>query len=461
MYGVTILQKSFSAIVCAVSLSAAFLLLHSPAAARGGVFSPDGQVIRTAENSDNTVSNNGSNEISQLREPTFLPRLGTIGARPDAETRQPPQPPVEKSDVAGDIGIPLVFNDAVERYIKYFSTTKKDLFKRWLKRKRFYEPLVKRILKEYGLPEDLIYLAMIESGFNLQAHSPMDADGPWQFIPDTGKKYGLTVNHWLDERRDIQKSTVAAARYLHRLFDQFDCWYLAAAAYNAGENRIGRLIKRHDTRDFWQLSAYNALPRETREYVPQLIAAAILSKNPEKYGFDNNDPVAPLAFVGQHVPGGVPLTMVAKAASAKLDAVKMLNPELRTDITPPGEEFVIKLPAGTNTRKFRTSLASTLKRAKRVIGTIDYTIRGQDDVLRIAQRYGITKDELILVNNNPLDLKEGELVYIPRFSSPKGEVVQAKTASFRRELPKGVNHRQGIMPAKATRPMGSAKKTSH
>lgn len=243
-----------------------------------------------------------------------------------------------------DTGIPLVVNDAVEHYINYFSTTNRDVFQRWLKNKRLYEPLVRRILKEYGLPEDLVYVAMIESGFNLQAHSPMDAVGPWQFIPETGKRYGLTVNHWIDERRDIQKSTVAAARYLHELFDQFDCWYLVAAAYNGGENRLDRLIQKHGTRDFWQLRTHKTLPRETREYVPRLIAATILSKNPEKYGIEDIGPGAPLPFVAQNVPGGVALTEVAKAASTNLDAVKTLNPELLTDITPPGKACRVKLP---------------------------------------------------------------------------------------------------------------------
>jgi membrane-bound lytic murein transglycosylase D len=132
------------------------------------------------------------------------------------------EPLIGESDLRQDVGIPLVFNDAVEHYITYFTTTKKELFKRWPKRKRRYAPLVKEVLREHGLPEDLVYLAMIESGFNLQAYSPMKAAGPWQLIPETGRRYGLAVNHWVDERRDIRKSTTAAARYLQDLFDRFD-----------------------------------------------------------------------------------------------------------------------------------------------------------------------------------------------------------------------------------------------
>jgi membrane-bound lytic murein transglycosylase D len=342
----------------------------------------------------------------------------------------------EKTILSSSIGIPLVFNDAVDRYIHYFSVTKKDLFNRWLKRKKLYEPLIREILQEHGLPEDLVYLAMIESGFNLQAYSPMKAAGPWQFIPETGKRYGLTVDYWIDERRDIEKSTIAAARYLDKLFNQFDCWYLAAAAYNTGENRIDRLIRRHDTKDFWQLRAYNTLPRETREYVPQLIAAAIIAKNPEKYGLFDNESVTPLEFVGEDVPGGVPLTAVAEAASTDLPSVVTLNPELRRGITPPGKECRIKLPAGTDSDSFQNSLASILEKGKRVVGVVRHMIKGRDNVSKITQRYGVSKDDLILVNGSRLKWRKGELVYIPQFDGADGEEepTLAKTADFKRAL---------------------------
>lgn len=330
-----------------------------------------------------------------------------------------------------NIGIPLVFNDAVDRYIHYFSITKRDLFKRWLKRKSLYEPMIKEILHEQGLPEDLLYLAMIESGFNLQAYSPMKAAGPWQFIPETGRRYGLTVNHWIDERRDIEKSTVAAARYLNELFNQFDCWYLAAAAYNTGENRIDRLIKRHDTKDFWQLRSHSALPRETREYVPQLIAAAIISKNPEKYGLGDFESATPLEYVGEEVPGGIPLTAVAEAAKTDLPSVMTLNPQLRRGITPPGKECVIKLPAGTDSDTFQNSLVSILEKGKRVVGVVRHMIKGRDNVSRITKRYGVSPDDLLLVNGSRLKWKRGDLVYIPQFDEEE-EPGAAKTADFKR-----------------------------
>lgn len=348
------------------------------------------------------------------------------------KTAETGEPFSKETSLPPDIGIPLVFNDAVDRYIHYFSITKRDLFKRWLKRKSLYEPMIKEILQEYGLPEELVYLAMIESGFNLQAYSPMKAAGPWQFIPETGRRYGLTVDHWIDERRDIEKSTIAAARYLNELFNQFDCWYLAAAAYNTGENRVDRLIKRHDTKDFWELRSYKALPRETREYVPQLIAAAILSKNPEKYGLGDFESATPLEYVGEEVPGGVPLTAVAEAAKTDLPSVMTLNPQLRRGITPPGKECTIKLPAGTDSDTFQNSLASILEKGKRVVGVVRYMIKGRENVSRITKRYGVSQDDLLLVNGSRLKWKRGELVYIPQFDGEEESGV-GKTAEFKGE----------------------------
>lgn len=361
-------------------------------------------------------------------EPTSL-YLSIDGTEENEETL------VEKGAVSQDLSIPLVFNDAVNYYIRYFTTTKRDLFRKWLTRKKRYAPLMEKVLRQYGLPEDLIYVAMIESGFNLRAYSPKKAAGPWQFIPETGRRYGLTVNYWVDERRHIEKSTIAAARYLQELFDQFGCWYLAAAGYNVGEKRIDRLIKKHGTNDFWRLRAYNTLPRETREYVPQLIAAALIAKDPEKYGLGVIDEVAAFDFVKEAVPGGVPLRVVAKAASSNLLSIKALNPEIRRGITPPGQDYQIKLPAETDPVTFQTSLATTLSKEKRVVRVIRHVTKRQDNLRRITKKYGVSKEDLVLVNGSPLRLKRGRLIYIPRFDKAKGNrgATLAKTANFKKK----------------------------
>ncbi len=411
-------------------------LIFFPGAAGGAVedysydfHEPDeGEATGFFRPSDHTSKDQQLSSSKTEIEPTSL-YLSIDGAEENKEVL------IEKGAASQDLNIPLVFNDAVDYYINYFTTTKKDLFKKWLARKKRYAPLMEKVLRQHGLPEDLIYVAMIESGFNLRAYSPKKAAGPWQFIPETGRRYGLTVNHWVDERRHIEKSTIAAARYLQKLFDQFGCWYLAAAGYNVGEQRIDRLIKRHGTNDFWRLRAYNTLPRETREYVPQLIAAALIAKDPEKYGLGVIDEVAAFDFVKEAVPGGVPLRVVAKAASSNLLSIKALNPEIRRGITPPGQNYQIKLPAETDPATFQTSLAATLSKEKRVVRVIRHVTKRRDNLRGITKKYGVSKEDLVLVNGSPLRLKRGSIIYIPRFDKVKENrgTTLTKTANFRKK----------------------------
>jgi len=192
--------------------------------------------------------------------------------------------PVDPRKQAQEFDIPIVINARVEHFIQYFQTTARKIFVNWLARSERYIPFMRNLLRESGLPEDLVYMALIESGFNPYAYSRMKASGPWQFIYFTGKKYGLNVSWWVDERRDPEKSTIAAAKYLKDLYDLFECWYLAAAGYNAGEGKIINAMKRYRTEDFWELTKYRYLKRETKDYVPQMIAAALIAKN-MKSGF--------------------------------------------------------------------------------------------------------------------------------------------------------------------------------
>ena len=164
------------------------------------------------------------------------------------------------------------------------SFAKSKNFQASLARSGRYLPMMRRIFAEHGLPQDLIYIALVESGFSPYARSPKDAVGIWQFIEGTAKRYGLKVNDRVDERQDPEKSTRAAARYLHDLYQQFGCWYLSAAGYNAGENRVEGVMNRHDIQDFWVMAQKKLLPEETCNYVPQIVAAALIAKDPEKYG---------------------------------------------------------------------------------------------------------------------------------------------------------------------------------
>jgi peptidoglycan lytic transglycosylase D len=246
-----------------------------------------------------------------------------------------------------EFDIPIVINGKVEHYIQYFQTTIRDKFITWLSRSEKYIPFMKNLLKEHGLPEDLVYMSLIESGFNPYAYSRAKAVGLWQFISMTGKRYGLKVNWWVDERRDPEKSTIAAAKYLKDLYDLFACWYLAAAGYNAGEYKIIKAIKRYQTEDFWKLTNQRYLKRETKDYVPQMIAAALIAKDPEKYGFIDVAYQEPLRYEKVKVPELTDLCLIAKACETSLEEIKDLNPELRRGVTPPNEtEYEIKIPFG-------------------------------------------------------------------------------------------------------------------
>lgn len=196
--------------------------------------------------------------------------------------------------LAKDFDIPIRVNSQVEKWVDYFTGRGRANFEVYLKRSELFIPYLQQILKENDMPSDLVYLAMIESGFNNHAKSRAKAVGPWQFMKFTGKRYGLQINWWVDERRDLKKSTEAAIRYLSTLYGMFGHWELAASAYNAGEMKVARAIERFGTKDYWAIARHRFLSAETRNYVPKMIAAAIISKNRKNFGFEERYP---------HVPG--------------------------------------------------------------------------------------------------------------------------------------------------------------
>jgi len=233
-------------------------------------------------------------------------------------------------------------------WIGQFQNGLRGNFERFIERKGRYAPLIITALDERSMPRDLIYLAMIESGFNPLAYSRARASGMWQFVRETGVRYGLDVNSSVDERNDPVKATQAALDYLSDLHKRFGSWYLAAAAYNTGENRVGRIMRqmrgteRGTDADYYAI--WPNLPRETRDYVPMMIAAARISKEPAAYGFDYVRPLDPWSFDEVVAEPGTPLTMLAQEAGTTVSDLKSLNPQLKTDRTRRDEQTTIRVP---------------------------------------------------------------------------------------------------------------------
>ncbi len=241
--------------------------------------------------------------------------------------------------------VPIQMNKQVRAYLVYFSTERKGVIRNYLSRSTRYLPMIKEVFEEYGLPEDLAYLAMIESGFNNKATSPAAAAGMWQFIRGTGLRYGLAIDSYVDERRDPEKSTRAAAKYLLDLYKQFGSWYLAAASYNCGEGRVQRELNQSNHKNFWELSANMCLPNETKNYVPQMIAATIIAKNPEKFGFKNVSYQPALKVDKAQVNEATSLRAAAFAVNVPADDLQALNPELLRGVTPPDSpNYALNLP---------------------------------------------------------------------------------------------------------------------
>lgn len=230
--------------------------------------------------------------------------------------------------------LPVTYNSQVSRWIKYYQTTGQSMFKRWLERSYKYFPMIKRELEQNNLPKDLAYMVMIESGFAPQATSHADAVGPWQFIEPTANRYGMRTLWWLDERRDFRKSTLAAIRYMSDLYNEFESWYLVAASYNMGENGLRRIIQKYKTKDYWKLIELKALPVETAEYVPKILAAMLVSKAPSLYGFRSLKALEPIEYQVINAPGGTHLDDLADYLGVTRQSLREINTELKVGYIP-------------------------------------------------------------------------------------------------------------------------------
>ncbi|MFN2382762.1 MAG: LysM peptidoglycan-binding domain-containing protein [Gemmatimonadota bacterium] len=307
--------------------------------------------------------------------------------------------------------IPIVLNDRVEWWISYFADRVPSSFERYLIRGGAWLPYLQQRLREAGLPEDMAYLALIESGFSTRAVSHAGAVGPWQFMPYTGREYGLRIDRWVDERRDYERSTDAAIAYLSDLHRMFASWYLAAAGYNGGQGRVGRAMVNDNTVNFWELTG---LHDETKNYVPKLIAATIIAKEPSKYGFGGIDPLDPVEWATVTVPTSTDLEVIAQAADVPLDEITMLNPHLLRGRTPPGESnFPVKIPAD-RVEAFNDNYYE-MPPQERVRAPLEHLVRRGETVAEIAEAYGVESSELMRENGlrNTRALRSGQTLTIP------------------------------------------------
>jgi len=309
---------------------------------------------------------------------------------------------------------PLMLNSTIEKFLEAMVSSGEfhNRIETGLSRAGTYLPMIRPRFAAAGLPQDLSYLPLIESAFSLKAYSRARAHGMWQFISSTGRHYGLDVGSLIDERRDPELSTDAAVAYLSDLYDQFNDWYLALAAYNSGSGNVRRAIRRSGSRDFWVLRRY--LPRETRNYVPAFIASVIVAKRPEKYGF--SPPVdKPWKFETIEVPDALDLQFLSKESGIPLDELRDLNPAIRRDLTPARSTTTLRLPPGT-TMSAEAALSSTPRDqwAPRMI----HTVRSGDSLYVIARKYGSSVSAIRQANGLRGSLiKPGQNLIVPRFGT--------------------------------------------
>ncbi|KAB8032096.1 lytic transglycosylase domain-containing protein [Fluviispira multicolorata] len=318
-----------------------------------------------------------------------------------------------------EFDFPIVINSQVLQWINYFRGSGRKSFVVWLKRSRAVIPEMEKTLEIHGLPKDLVYLSMIESGYSPKALSSAGAVGLWQFMPATGREYGLKINDYVDERRNLKKSTKAAARYLTNLYGMFESWHLAAASYNGGPGRVQRTLRNYgEDSTFFDLTSMGVVNRETADYVPKLIAAMIISKNPDKFGFDIT--AAPLSSPTKTIQlsRSISLSDLARSINVDKNTLESLNPELRLGITPPPHatsagNFELEVPAS----KFDMALASIdmLPNAPTQY-MLAARIKRRETVTSFAARYRIKTASVLKANAHlkaNSNLQKGQVVYIP------------------------------------------------
>jgi membrane-bound lytic murein transglycosylase D len=316
----------------------------------------------------------------------------------------------EVSSISHDL--PLTVNDPVLAYLNYFKTARGSaIVETGLRRAGRYRGMVERVLRKEGMPQDLIYLAQAESAFLPQAVSKAGARGMWQFMSFAGRKYGLDKTWWVDERQDPEKATHAAARDLRDLYEQFGDWYLAMAAYNSGAGTVQHAIERTGYADFWELYRRNVLPKETKNYVPIILALTLISKDPARYGVEF-EPEPPMKADAVKPGRPIDLRLVAETIDTDLETLRTLNPQLLRLVTPADPEFTLQLPEGTAERFFAEIAAIP---AEKWVSWRRHKVEEGETLSGVAKRYHVLPVEIADANDLPAGapLEEGQKLIIP------------------------------------------------
>jgi len=364
-------------------------------------------------------------EPQQQSEPAPIDTTSEIAPAADASTKARAEAQIKntRSD------LPLMMTDQVAGYITYFSGHGRGVFERAYARSGRYRDMMLPILKEEGVPQDLIYLAQAESGFHPLAVSRVGARGIWQFMASRARGYGLHHNMYVDDRQDPEKSTRAAARHLKELYNQFGDWYLAMAAYNSGPGTVQAAVRRTGYADFWELYRRNVLPRETRNYVPIILAVTIMTKNPSQYGLDNVTMERPADYDTVTIDYAVDLRLVAESVNSTLVDLQDLNPSLLRVTTPREGKFQLHLPAGTRDQ-YETAVAA-IPRDSRLWWRY-HTVHAGDTLASLARTYHTTAKQISEVNH----LEEDELQTDAKLVIPvaPGKHPTSDTATYARRI---------------------------
>ncbi|MBW2730933.1 MAG: transglycosylase SLT domain-containing protein [Deltaproteobacteria bacterium] len=358
----------------------------------------------------------GVPDLAKLAAPARPPRplastsRGSLLAGAPATRRSAPQPDWALRLTLPDL--PVRWHGRVLKYLEFYKKSRRGqaIMRTWIKRMGRYASSIEGMLAKRGAPRALIYVAMIESGFNPRRTSRAGAAGLWQFMPRTGRGFGLQRSHWVDERRDPRRSTEAAAQYLLSLYRRFNSWHLALAAYNAGYGTVLRAIRKYNTNDYWQLCEYEAaLPWSTTLYVAKILAAAIVGENPAYFGFSDVQPDAALSFDLVSAPRSLTLAQLARASGASIKTLQTLNPELRRGRTPPSKRSWVRVPTGS-TKRFYASLGALGKLRYR-----PYAVVAGESLASIARRHRTSTSTLRRINGlrSEREVRPGLVLLVP------------------------------------------------